>query len=119
LSSLIKNKLVVSAHDISEGGLFITLLESAFVNGLGFEVNQMDFSIRSDAFWFGESQSRVVVSVSPENVVAFENAMSANDSGFTKLGSVKGSDVVVGTEGWGRVGAWHKQYCEVLDKHMA
>ncbi len=119
LSSLIKNKLVVSAHDISEGGLFITLLESAFVNGLGFEVSQLDSSIRSDAFWFGESQSRVVVSVSPENVVAFEKAMSANASGFTKLGSVKGSDVVVGAEVWGRVSAWHKQYCEVLDKHMA
>ncbi len=119
LSSLIKNKLVVSAHDISEGGLFITLLESAFVNGLGFEVSQMDSSIRSDAFWFGESQSRVVVSVSPENVAAFEKAMSANASGFTKLGSVKGSDVVVGAEVWGRVSAWHKQYCEVLDKHMA
>ncbi len=119
LSSLIKNKLVVSAHDISEGGLFITLLESAFVNGLGFEVSQLDSSIRSDAFWFGESQSRVVVSVSPENVAAFEKAMSANASGFTKLGSVKGSDVVVGAEVWGRVSAWHKQYCEVLDKHMA
>ena len=118
LSSLIKNKLVVSAHDISEGGLFITLLESAFVNGLGFEVSQLDSSTRSDAFWFGESQSRVVVSVSPENVVAFEKVMSSNASGFTKLGSVKGSDVVVGAEVWGRVSAWHKQYCEVLEKHM-
>ena len=119
LSSLIKNKLVVSAHDISEGGLFITLLESAFVNGLGFEVSQLDSSTRSDAFWFGESQSRVVVSVSPENVVAFEKVMSSNASDFTKLGSVKGSDVVVGAEVWGKVSAWHKQYCEVLEKHMA
>ena len=119
LSSLIKNKLVVSAHDISEGGLFITLLESAFVNGLGFEVSQLDSSTRSDAFWFGESQSRVVVSVSPENVVAFEKVMSSNASGFTKLGSVKGSDVVVGAEVWGKVSAWHKEYCEVLEKHMA
>ncbi len=119
LSSLIKNKLVVSAHDISEGGLFITLLESAFVNGLGFEVSQLDSSTRSDAFWFGESQSRVVVSVSPENVVAFEKVMSSNASDFTKLGSVKGSDVVVGAEVWGKVSAWHKEYCEVLEKHMA
>ena len=119
LSSLIKNKLVVSAHDISEGGLFITLLECAFVNGLGFEVSQLDSSIRSDAFWFGESQSRVVVSVSPENVVAFEKVMSSNASDFTKLGSVKGSDVVVGAEVWGKVSAWHKEYCEVLEKHMA
>ena len=119
LLSLIKSKLVVSAHDISEGGLFITLLESAFVQGLGFDVNQLDLSIRTDAFWFGESQSRVVVSVSPENVGAFEKAMSANTSSCIKLGSVKGSDVVVGAESWGKVSSWHKQYCEVLDKHMA
>jgi len=119
LLSLIKSKLVVSAHDISEGGLFITLLESAFVQGLGFDVNQQDLSIRPDAFWFGESQTRVVVSVSLENVGAFEKAMSSNTSSYIKLGSVKGSDVVVGAESWGKVSAWHKQYCEVLDKHMA
>jgi phosphoribosylformylglycinamidine synthase len=119
LLSLIKSKLVVSAHDVSEGGLFITLLESAFVQGLGFDVNQLDLSIRPDAFWFGESQSRVVVSVSLENLGAFEKAMNNNTSSCIKLGSVKGSDVVVGAESWGKVSSWHKQYCEVLDKHMA
>ena len=35
----IKNSLIESAHDVSEGGLFVTLAESAFTVNLGFAVN--------------------------------------------------------------------------------
>ena len=69
---LIKEGLIASAHDVSEGGLFITLLESAFHRNLGFDVVASDYSIRKDGYWFGEAQSRVVVSVSKENVAAFK-----------------------------------------------
>ena len=67
LALIIKEGLIESAHDVSEGGLFITLLESSFRNNLGFDVVASDYRIRKDAFWFGEAQSRVVVSVNPEN----------------------------------------------------
>src|SRR6201996_7208628 len=40
VAELIAKKLVVSAHDVSEGGLFITLAESAFPRGLGFDVEK-------------------------------------------------------------------------------
>ena len=62
ISALIKNKQILSAHDVSEGGLFITLIESTFNRDLGFKVNTANTSIRKDAYWFGEAQSRVVVS---------------------------------------------------------
>ena len=39
ISSIIKEKLIVSAHDLSEGGLIVALFESAFNNNLGFEIN--------------------------------------------------------------------------------
>lgn len=64
-SNLIKQKLIESAHDVSEGGLFITLLESAMTDHLGMEVRSTK-AIRKDAYWFGESQSRIVVTVKPE-----------------------------------------------------
>ena len=63
LKELIQKKLIESAHDVSEGGLFVALAESAFKNNLGFDVVANDYRIRKDAYWFGESQSRVVVSV--------------------------------------------------------
>ncbi|MCU0393844.1 MAG: phosphoribosylformylglycinamidine synthase subunit PurL, partial [Thermoflexibacter sp.] len=68
---LIKSKLIQSAHDISDGGLFIALAESAMHKGLGFNVFTSP-TYRKDAFLFGESQSRVVVSVKPEQQKAFE-----------------------------------------------
>ncbi len=119
LISLIKNKLIVSAHDVSEGGLYITLLESSFVEGLGFEVMQSDATIRSDAFWFGESQSRVVISVSLENTAAFEESINLSQIPFVKLGSVKGKEVVVGGVNWGTVISWNTDYNEAIGKHMA
>ena len=59
---MIKSDIIESAHDVSNGGLFITLLESAFVNNLGFEIIGSS-EVRNDAFLFGESPSRIVVSV--------------------------------------------------------
>src|SRR3546814_10676115 len=66
LKQLIREKLIVSAHDVSDGGLYITLLESAMPNDFGFAIDT-DSEIRKDAFLFGESQGRVVVSVKPAN----------------------------------------------------
>jgi phosphoribosylformylglycinamidine synthase len=118
IANLIRKKIIQSAHDVSEGGLFISLLESAYVNGLGFQVAQIDGSIRSDAFWFGESQSRVVVSVSQENIATFEKTVSSTTTPFTKLGIVKADLVVVNSENWGTIASWNIEYDQVLDKQM-
>ncbi|MGZ4117401.1 MAG: phosphoribosylformylglycinamidine synthase subunit PurL, partial [Bacteroidia bacterium] len=62
VKTLIKERVIQSAHDCADGGLFITLLESAMPNGLGFDISS-DEDVRKDAFLFGEAQSRVIVSV--------------------------------------------------------
>ena len=116
---LISHKLIQSAHDISEGGLFITLLESGFVAGLGFEAAQQDSSLRADAFWFGESQSRVVVSVSPSNQQAFESMLAAAGIQSSLLGNVKGKDVVINGDNWGAIAAWKSPYDEKIGSLMA
>src|SRR6478735_5501908 len=59
IATLIKKQLILSAHDTSEGGLIVTLLESAFINNLGFSVTAAKQGSRKDAYWFGEAQSRV------------------------------------------------------------
>jgi phosphoribosylformylglycinamidine synthase len=116
--SLIKAGLIVSAHDVSEGGLFVTLLESAFVDSLGFDVAQTNLSIRSDAFWFGEAQSRVVVSVNSVKNELFEQAMISSSVPYTKLGSVKGDGININGENWGSLASWSKNYDEVIEKYM-
>ncbi len=110
LRSLISNKLVVSAHDISEGGLAITLLESAFNNDLGFEVSSSGSAIRKDAFWFGESQSRVVVTVTLSQELAFTNALQAAGVPFSLLGKVTAQNILMDGEDWGTTADWKDKY---------
>jgi len=92
--SLIEGKLIQSAHDVSDGGVLVTLAESAFPRGLGFEVKS-DAGIRQDAMWFGEAQSRVIVSVLPAKQAAFEAHLARLGVKSTQLGTVKGTDMVV------------------------
>jgi phosphoribosylformylglycinamidine synthase len=61
VASLIKEKLVNSAHDVSEGGLIVTLIEKGFNRELGFDLNADTTGFRKDAYWLGEAQSRIVV----------------------------------------------------------
>ena len=110
LQNLISHNLVVSAHDVSEGGLAITLLESAFNNEVGFEVIAHGANIRKDAFWFGESQSRVVVSVTMAQDVAFKNALQAAAVPFTLLGKVTPQEICVDGQDWGTIAEWKHKY---------
>lgn len=97
IKGLITNKLIASAHDISDGGLFVTLSESAMPRGLGFSVDT-DEKLRKDAFLFGESQSRVVVSVKPEKQIEFITFLQKSGVPFVNLGKVKGDAFVIDGE---------------------
>ncbi len=94
LLDLIYNGEVTSVHDVSDGGLFISLFESARAGRLGFDIST-DAEFRTDAFLFGESQSRVVVSVRPDQQEAFVERLTASEVEFTFLGEVTSSDTMV------------------------
>ncbi|MDE5423423.1 AIR synthase related protein [Ancylomarina sp. DW003] len=87
VQKLIKQKLIVSAHSVDEGGLFFNLVSSAMPLGFGFDITS-PAEVRKDAFLFGESQSRVVVSVSMENEDDFIDAMMEYGLSFSTLGHV-------------------------------
>ena len=65
----IKQKLVRTAHDLSEGGLAVGLAECSIKSkkGIGFEVRLND-AMRTDALLFGESQSRIILVAKEKNV---------------------------------------------------
>jgi phosphoribosylformylglycinamidine synthase subunit PurL len=94
IMGLIEGKLIQSAHDVSDGGVLVTLAESAFPRGLGFDVKSTA-GIRQDAMWFGEAQSRVIVSVAPAKQAAFEAHLAGLGVKSTQIGTVKGTDMVV------------------------
>jgi phosphoribosylformylglycinamidine synthase len=107
--------MILSAHDISEGGLFVTLAESGFNRNLGFAVNQQINSIRKDAYWFGEAQGRVVVTVNPENIEAFESSL---DIPFEKLGKVTQGEIKIDNQSWGTINEWKNKYDDVIGNYM-
>ncbi|MEK6480839.1 phosphoribosylformylglycinamidine synthase subunit PurL [Catalinimonas sp. 4WD22] len=87
IKELIKQDMIVSAHDISDGGLFVTLAESALTGNLGFNINT-DPSIRKDAFLFGEGQGRIVVSVNEVQIESLESTLTSLSVPFQRIGNV-------------------------------
>ncbi|QJW90212.1 phosphoribosylformylglycinamidine synthase subunit PurL [Spirosoma taeanense] len=94
IKTMIRNGWIQSAHDVSDGGLFVTLAESAMAGNKGFAIDTND-RYRTDAFLFGESQSRVVVSVSPEKLHYVEAYLDEGYNVFTRLGIVTNGDFVI------------------------
>ena len=119
VAGLIKAGNIKSAHDISEGGLIITLLESAFTTNKGFEVTAHDSSIRKDAYWVGEAQSRVVVSCTANQTDAIQKAAAAAGIGFAMIGKVTNGNVHVEGDNWGSIGDWKNKYDTAIEKQLA
>jgi phosphoribosylformylglycinamidine synthase len=94
----------------------VTLAESAFPRGLGFDVTAGDAGIRKDAYWFGEAQSRIVVSVPAAGVPAFAKALGELPS--ARLGVVTGGEFTVDGEDWGSVEEWKEKYDHSLENYM-
>ena len=118
VTTLIKQKLIVSAHDVSEGGLFVTLTEGAFNNNLGYDIIS-NINVRKDAFLFGEAQSRVVVSIPAENEVAFKTAIHLLEVPFEKLGTVTEKNILVDGDDWGNIVDWKAKYDNAIGDLLA
>ena len=88
----IRKGWINSAHDCAEGGLAVTLAESCIGNGLGAEVNlEVTTQQRLDEVLFGESGSRIVVSVNPEKISEWEDYLTeVLKYGWSKIGKVMG-----------------------------
>ena len=94
---LIREKLIISAHDVADGGLYVALAESAMAGNLGFAIDT-DSEIRKDAFLFGEAQGRIVVSVKPDRQESFVEVLAASGTEFSLLGAVTKNGFVVDGE---------------------
>jgi phosphoribosylformylglycinamidine synthase len=117
VSKLISSKAIASAHDLSEGGLFVTLCESGFNNDLGFNATTSD-KVRPDAFWFGESQSRVAVSVGADQIAAFEKIVKESGVPFAKVAEITDGEVIVDGTSWGDIAYWKEKYDTAIEKYM-
>lgn len=94
---LAQEQLVSSAHDIAEGGLAVALAEACITRPagpLGARVT-LSGNFRPDVLLFGESQSRVIVSLARDKISRLEQLAKARQVPYTELGEVGGMDLVI------------------------
>ncbi|QDH21896.1 phosphoribosylformylglycinamidine synthase subunit PurL [Saccharibacillus brassicae] len=100
----IQSGLVRSAHDLSDGGLAVALAESCIGGGLGAQVSLHteeigEAGLRADFALFSESQSRILLSATPENAEALLSGLGAHGVPAAKIGRVSGLQLHITVDG--------------------
>ncbi len=117
IKELIQSKIVNAVHDISDGGLYVTLVEMGMPRGLGFDI-EADGEIRLDAYLFGEGQGRAVVTVNEDEEDKFIEFMLDAKTPATLLGHVTKGKMVIDGESYGFIDEAKKLYDEALGKRL-
>jgi len=99
LVALIQQGVVESIHDCADGGLAVTLAESALPRGIGLSVNLADQGLPAEFVLFGEDASRVVVSCDPGKLARIQELAGEYDLFADVLGETGGERVEIGLDG--------------------
>ena len=105
LVALASKKLLHSAHDISDGGLFVALAEKAMMNAeapLGFSVNLENANSSPCAIQqhlFSEAQGRVVLSISPDKAKEVIEEAMEHHVPIRVIGKVVDRDALIAVNG--------------------
>jgi phosphoribosylformylglycinamidine synthase len=97
--------IIKSAHDCSEGGLAVTLAEAAILSekasgeSFGATILLPNLPIRRDAHLFGESQSRIVVTVAEIDLPKLEHHCAGQGVPMAMIGRVEGQQLTIRVEG--------------------
>ena len=91
---LIKNKIINAAHDVAEGGIAIALAEMS-IDSIKYGCSVDLGNDPSLGMLFGESQSRIIVTVSAENISEFEKLCKEYNVQNFKLGSVIENNFII------------------------
>ena len=115
IKNLINKKVINAAHDCADGGLFISIVEMAMSSNLGCKINSKS-NIRKDSFLFGESQGRVVVTVSNEQLELFESEIKSSNVDSFLLGRVtKEANINIDSVNFGKVEDYRKISNDVIN----
>jgi phosphoribosylformylglycinamidine synthase len=132
---LARGGFLASCHDLSEGGLAVALAESCFgqEKGRGVVIDQLDLvtgstvakkdkesrlPLRLDALYFGESQSRAIASVKPENKEILVRTAQNHGVRVAQIGKVSGQDLLIGDKIKLKIGELREIYERAIPRRM-
>ena len=83
---LIENKLIQSAHDVSNGGLIVALSEMSIGSKIGVKIDRTRKLNDLNAYYFGEDQGRYVIEVEQKNLNKVEKLLQNNNIHYERIG---------------------------------
>ena len=86
---LIKNNLVLSAHDVSSGGILVSLAEMSMSSGLGLKIYKPKKLTNSFEYFFGEDQGRYLIEISKNNLNKIETFLKQNNIFFEIIAEIQ------------------------------
>jgi phosphoribosylformylglycinamidine synthase len=117
MMKLIKGGHVSSAHDVADGGLFQCLMEKGIHQELGFDISYTG-EVRTDAFLFGESQSRVVITVNEAQVGGFKEMVERHGIACSRLGQVTASEMMFNGQSLGSISDAKKIHLTAIEDRL-
>ena len=90
----IAENIIASAHDCSDGGLAVAIAESCILGNIGFTAD-FDIQGRWDAALFGETQSRIIVSLPPQNLPRLQSLANDAKVPIVAIGKVGGNEITL------------------------
>jgi hypothetical protein len=85
--------------------------------GRGFEVSSNGSDLRKDAYWVGEAQSRVVVSVAADQLESFQSMIKGVP--HEQLGTVTNGAIEVDGMDWGGISYWKDRYDTAIEQLLS
>ncbi len=86
---LIRDNLVMSAHDISSGGMLVSLSEMSIHSGLGLKIYKPKKLVNLFEYFFGEDQGRYLIEISKNNIKKIETFLRKNNIFFEVIAEVQ------------------------------
>jgi len=116
---LIRSGCVSAVHDVSDGGLLVTIAEMALAGGHGVELDVAADPLPAHALWFGEDQARYVVAASPDQADAIHKAAAVAKVPLRLLGRVGGDAIKLQDEAALPLAALGVAHADWLPRFMA
>jgi len=86
---LIQNDLVLSSHDVSNGGLIVALCEMAMSSNYGVKIQKLKKLTNLFEYFFGEDQGRYILEIDPKILPKVEKILKGNNIYYENVGSTQ------------------------------
>jgi phosphoribosylformylglycinamidine synthase len=86
---LIQDNLILSAHDVSDGGLILALSEMSISSNYGAKILKPKKLTNLIKYFFGEDQGRYVLEIDPKNLLIVEKKLKDNNVYYENIGSTQ------------------------------